>query len=380
MAGKLGVPNRPRTEDEDYQLGGDGWMQQFGDHSQAARTDAGMLGGMGKQMISESRNVQNRATPETQFGRSQAFGGQQVGAANWLQDFAQGPQGPSAAQAQLQQGANQSMDQNLALARSGSGFGESANSLASAQQANAGTMANASNQAAMLRAQEDQAFRQQQLGAMGTAADIYGQTAGREGDQAQFRTQAELEAAGQRDAMQLGLGGQSIEAQNMGIQGQLAAQGVDLDAQNAALQGRIAQGQTEADLYGTEADVFATREARDRALAEARRADRGEVASTVGSIAGAAAAMFSDERTKKNVKGFGLMERYKTLDDRAGRAERDLETYQDEPSRQAVEDTQAEKPSFGKRLFTGLSQLSDEQSKRNVKKSSLRARYEALGD
>lgn len=42
--------------------------------------------------------------------------------------------------------------------------------------------------------------------------------------------------------------------------------------------------------------------------------------------------------------------------------------------------TQAERPSLGKRLASTLSTLSDERSKRNVRKSSLRARYEALGD
>lgn len=301
MAGKLGVPNRPQLDEQDYELGGPGWMDQFAQNTATARGGSEGLNVMGKQMYGQGLAAQNRATPQTNLGRSQAFGGQQVGAANWLQDFAQGPQGPSAAQAQLREGANTAKRQAMSIARSGSGFGESANAMADAQRAQSDISTSAANQAAQLRAQEDQAFRAQQLGAMGQAADIYGQTAGREGEQAQFLTQAELQAQQQRDAMQLGLGGQSIDAQNLGIQGQLAAQGVDLDAQNAALQGRIARGQTEANLYGTEADVFATREARDRALHEQRRADRGEAAGVIGGIAGAAASFLSDVRKKTEI-------------------------------------------------------------------------------
>jgi hypothetical protein len=309
------VPNRPELEDEDYQLGGPGWMDQFAQNTSTARGGAAGLNVHGKTLSTQALDAQNRAGIETNFGRSQAFGGQQTRAADWMTDFAQGPQGPSAAQSQLQQGANRAMGQSLALARSGSGFGESANAMADAQRANADIATDAAIGSAQLRAQEDQAFRGQQLQAMGGAADIYGGAAAREGGQAQFGTESDLQAQQMRDAMQLGLGGQSIEAQNLGIQGQLAAQGVDLDAQNAALQGRIAQGQTEAQLYGTEADVFATREARDRALHEQRRADRGEVAATVGGIAGAAASIFSDERGKHKVRGAQLRSRYAALKD-----------------------------------------------------------------
>lgn len=315
MATRIPVPNRPDLQRSDYDLGDENWMNSFAGGVSSAHGGAQALGQQGYSMMGQAQQAQNRATPETDFGRSQAAGGGQMRSADWLSRFAQGPQGPSAAQAQLQQGANQSMAQNLALARSGSGFGESAAGLDSAQRANAATMANASNQAAILRAQEDQAFRGQQLQAMGTAADIYGGAAAREGGQSQFRTQAELDAAAQRDALELGRSGQGIEAQNLGIQGQLGAQGLSLDAQEAALQGRVARGQTEADIYGTSADVFATREARDRALAEQRRANRQEAAGAIGKIAGAAASVFSDERGKKNIRNTSLRARYAALSD-----------------------------------------------------------------
>lgn len=311
----VAVPNRPNLDDENYTLGGSGWIDQFGQQTDTTRREAEGLGQTGKSMFGSAEAVQGREGPTTEFGRSQAFGNQQAGAGNWLRDFANGPQGPSAAQAQLQEGANKSMRQSLALARSGSGFGESANGLADAQRANADTMASTANQAAMLRAQEDQAFRQQQIGAMGAAADIYGNTAAREGEQAEFGTNADLQAQQMRDAMQLGLGEQAINATNLGVQGALGAEGMGLDAQRAQLEGRVAQGQTEAQNYSTEADVFATREARDRALHEQRRADRGEAAGIVGSVAGAAASMLSDERSKTNVRRANLQRRYEALRD-----------------------------------------------------------------
>lgn len=303
MATRIPVPNKPKLQDQDYALGQDpNWLANFSQNTGYIGQDANALRGQGDRLGSASNAVQNRATPTTNFGRSQAMSGQQTGAADWLTSYANGPQGPSAAQAQLQQGANQAMQQSLALARSGSGFGESAAGLAQAQRANADTMATTANQAAQLRAQEDQAFRQQQLGAVSTAADIYGGAAGRESDQARFATEAELNAQAQRDAQQLGLGAQSIEAQNLGIQGGLAAQGMGLDAAQAELDARIARDSTAANLYGTEAGVFDSRLKRDAQQREARRADRGEAAGFVGKAAGAALSVLSDRRTKKRIR------------------------------------------------------------------------------
>jgi hypothetical protein len=312
---KIPVPNRPELERDDYTLGGPGWIDEFGRTAEGTRGDAASMNVQGIGLRQQATAVQDRQGPTTNFGRSQAFGGQQTGAADWMRDFANGPQGPSAAQAQLREGANTSMRQTLAAARSGSGFGESANALASAQRANADTTASTANSAAQLRAAEDQAFQNRRLAAMTGAADIYGGAAAREGEQAQFGTNADIEAQRMRDAMQLGLGQQSIDAQTAGVQGQLGAEGQMLDSQRAALEGRVAQGQQAGQNYATEADVFATREARDRALAEQRRANCGEAASIVGGVAGAAAAMFSDERTKKNVRRANLESRYAALRD-----------------------------------------------------------------
>lgn len=81
-------------------------------------------------------------------------------------------QGPSAAQAQLQSGLNAAQSSNLALARSGRGWGGNAQALAQAQGQNAAMGAQAANQAAMLRAQEDAAWRARQAQNLAGAAGL----------------------------------------------------------------------------------------------------------------------------------------------------------------------------------------------------------------
>lgn len=84
-----------------------------------------------------------------------------------------GASGQSAAQAQLQSGLNQSEASNLALARSGRGFGQSGAALGQAIDANAAASQQATNSSAQLRLQSQQA-----------AAGIYGQAAGAQQGQA----------------------------------------------------------------------------------------------------------------------------------------------------------------------------------------------------
>lgn len=325
---RVPVPNRPDLDPNAYALGGNpDWVNEFGQSSQQA-------GAMARQEMSNAKTaaemrgfgVTQRAAPTTDYStannalaQSGRAGQQQQDVYGNLMSFAQGPQGPSAAQAQLQEGANQAMGQNLALARAGSGFGESAAGLASAQRANASTMASTANSAAQLRAQEDQAFRQQQLQAFGMGGDISGaqrnaaqQEAQILGGQSEFQTQSALTAEQQRDAAAQGYFGQGLQAAGMGYDADLAGRGMNLEAQNAAMQGRVAQGQTEADLYGTDAQVYKERLRRDEALAEQRRANRGEAAGLVGAVAGGVASVLSDRRTKTNVRE--LRERYRDLE------------------------------------------------------------------
>lgn len=134
-------------------------------------------------------------------------------------------QGPSAAQAQLQGGTNQAMAGQLALARSGRGFGGGAASAGLAQTNMAGLQAGQANQSAMLRAQEDAAWRSRQASNLGNA------------------NQQILASQGQNDAMagqMLGLAqqgyfqGQGLQQQ--GYQNQMQGYQTNLQGQQLANQ------------------------------------------------------------------------------------------------------------------------------------------------
>lgn len=75
-------------------------------------------------------------------------------------DRAYGPEGPSAAQALLNKGTNQAIGTQLTLARSGRGMGESAAALDTAGRNAATLQTDAANNAAILRAQEAEAYAQ----------------------------------------------------------------------------------------------------------------------------------------------------------------------------------------------------------------------------
>jgi predicted GNAT family acetyltransferase len=145
-------------------------------------------------------------------------------------------EGPSAAQAQLQLGSNASMDQAMAIARSGRGYGGSAQGIADANRSNAATMANTSNQAAMLRAQENAAWRQRAAGNLTNVAAI--------NNAAGAQTLQGLNAAGQFNQQ----AGQQL-SQNTQFN---ANQAYNQEAQNAALtlQNRSQQNAAAQQLYG----------------------------------------------------------------------------------------------------------------------------------
>jgi len=135
-------------------------------------------------------------------------------------------QGPSSAQAQLQTGTNQALASQLALARSGRGFGGNAAAMGQAQGNIAGIQANAANEAAMLRAQEDASWRGRQAANFGNAAAI-SQGAGTQfGQQANTNINAYLQNQGQNDTASLGYLGQGATAYGQGVAGNFAGQGL----------------------------------------------------------------------------------------------------------------------------------------------------------
>jgi hypothetical protein len=297
-------------DEKNYYLGG---RQDYaGDYAAAGNAEYGRRAGVADQAAATAAG---RATPQTNFAGAQgaledARGGEnnQQGVYSGLMNFANGPQGPSGAQAMLTQGANQSMRGNLALARSGAGFGESAGGLASAQRANVDATANAANQAAMLRAQEDANFRGQQLQAFGAAGNVAGQQsqsalgrAGQQAGQAQFMTDAELRAQQERDQAQLAFQGQGLDAFGRGRAEELQAQGMNQ-------QGTMGLESTRAEVYGMD------QAAHDRARELNQKRSNDWVNGVTGALTGlAGVAKLSDRRSKKNIRKIDLAARYAAL-------------------------------------------------------------------
>lgn len=152
--------------------------------------------------------------------------------------------GPSAAQAQLQSGLNQSQQSALALARSGRGFGGNAAALNQAAVLNANASQQAVNQSAMLRAQEDAAQRQRMAANLGAAAGINQGASAQQIQQQQLSSnvglaQAQQAAAQQQAQSQLGMQQAAMLAGQQQAQSQLGMQ------QAAMLQ---SQQQAQADL------------------------------------------------------------------------------------------------------------------------------------
>jgi hypothetical protein len=203
----------------------------------------GMLGSQLGQQAAQGGNFANQTGANllnTRTGDAAYFNGRQTGLnnANMIGNL-ETQQGPSAAQAQLMQGTNQAMNSQLALARSGRGFGGNAASAGLAETNLAGLQAGQANSAAALRAQEDAAWRQRQASNMlGANSQI-------------------LQSQGQNDAMAQAMTGLGQQAyfQGAGLQQQgygnaLGGVQSDVGAQNLANQIRgqeMQGGQTQED-------------------------------------------------------------------------------------------------------------------------------------
>lgn len=207
--------------------------------------------------------------------------------------------GPSAAQAQLQSGTNQAMASQLALARSGRGMGGNAAAMGLAQGNMAGIQANQANQAAMLRAQEDAAWRQRQAGNMGTVAGMQGQ-------QSQANLGAALQSRGQNDAMYSDMIGRGQDAYFAGAGAGMQGFGMGIQGAQASLAG---QGVAN-DIRGQELNAGLTLEdnvlrqwaaKNDLNLAQQQRQDQQDAAALNAGSTLAAAWMMSDVRAKKGI-------------------------------------------------------------------------------
>ena len=231
---------------------------------------------------SHAKELQTRVAPRTDYTQANADYANQAGArdaqmanTNRLLDFANGPAGPSAAQAQLQMGSDRAMAQNLALAGSGTGMGDSAESLRRAQFANATQQSETANNAAMLRAQEEQARRQMQLGALSQAQDAFGNIRGADlgardqsAQQAQFGVDAELQNRGLNDALRQGMMDASMAYDQMGYQTYqdelAAAQNYEQLRQGGAISNQSMDAQRDGQLLGTASSLLGAASMSDR--------------------------------------------------------------------------------------------------------------------
>lgn len=159
--------------------------------------------------------------------------GSMTGAADRLANL-ESVQGPSAAQAQLAQATGRGQLANLAMARSGSGFGGSAARSSQAMRQNAAMGQEAANQSAILKAGEDAAWRQRQAANTGAAGGLYG-NAGQLGLQ----------------SGQLGLAGNAQALQGQQAAGQMALAGNQAQMQGVQAGGQMGLAGAQAGLAGT---------------------------------------------------------------------------------------------------------------------------------
>lgn len=252
----------------------------------------------------------------------------QLGLAQTLADSANAPMGPSAAQAQLQQGTNQALDTQLALARSGSGAGDSAAAMDQARFNSAGILAGQANSAAALRAQEDADFRNRQLAARSAAGNLYGQAGGLASQQAQFNAGlaqqtgmfnaqqaqqnsqfnagAQLQQTGLNDAAALGGYGAASNAYGIGAANALAGNAQALQGQQLGLSALGMETNAQQGLLGLEGNTYNAELSHQLGM---RKADQDNANNYVNATSGAieglaplAMMAFSDIRGKRNIR------------------------------------------------------------------------------
>lgn len=352
-AAARGTPRQGTApERTNYDLGNDpNWLASFANGNQGIQNQAGAVASQGANLYGESQGFYDQAKNQnanaqsaegryirpTQYDPRQsqavnsniAGGNGQYAAAAQLLANGQAPQGPSAAQAQLRQGTDQALKSQLALARSGSGFGENASALSSAARNAGSAISQQANNAAILKAQEDQAYRAQQYQNLAGASQ--GFSAGRQSDLGlaqQLAQQGQYDQSNvmnqralndqyslgiQNNALQslgLGLNAQTagMNAQNQALAQQLAAQQLNLAGAQAQQQGGEQYENELSNIYGIDNSAHQQTRQLDQAAGQAGFGGLLGMASSVGGIAA-----LSDRRAKKNVRKVDVASRYRDL-------------------------------------------------------------------
>lgn len=241
-----------------------------------------------------------------------------------LKAFAAGPQGPSAAQAQLQQAtvANQAQlaqttnantENALAMARSGRGMGGSQAALRGAVAQNATTQQAANVQSATnqqlansqmseLRANENTAFQTQRLNALNAAgglannlqgSDLARATGGLAGTQ--YQTDTKLKGTQLNDATSQAWAAQQQGAQQQGLGAEMGGQTQQLNIDTSALAGRESEWASANQSHGID-----TGNATQAGIADANRTQA--YVGAGASAAGGVIAAVSDERAKTDIQ------------------------------------------------------------------------------
>lgn len=275
-----------------------GLAQQTGAQGQALGQQAVNFGQgvnqVGYEMLgtrtNDAINAYGRAAQQGEFGMQNQTLGQLGGL--------EATQGPSAAQAQLDAGTNQAMGSQLALARSGRGFGGNAAAMGQAQGNMAGIQANQANAAASLRAQEDAAWRARQ-------ASNLGQVAGMQGQQSQANLGAAVQSRGQNDAAAMGLLGMGQDAYfqgaNAGMQGYgMGMQGVNSNLAGQGLGNQI-RGQEMQGGQAQEDNALRYYAAKNNLSLGQQQQKQQETAGWIGAGAAGLGLLLSDMRAKKDI-------------------------------------------------------------------------------
>lgn len=366
-------------------------------NQQQGAANAGAFNTTAADLTRQGQNAQYRPGVNVNYGESANLAYQQaqdraraLGLVTAQTRFAaQGP-GPSAAQAQLQQGSEANQLRALSLARSGRGFGQNAAAMQQALGSAADTQAQTNQQAAILRAQEAANWRGQQLQAYGQAQqgmqgigaqNLQGRALA--GQESQYQAGLSDQQRARNDALMsqyasLGLNAQQFGASNQLAYNQLAGQnqaqgyqaqlGFNTLGQNAygqGLQYNLGQGQLGQQYAGMGLDAYKAQLAASMGYENLKSgnilgtqqfnagAQNNQNNGIIGGAMGLLDGIFSDEQGKKNI------------DMLSGQSD-DPVQEQLRKSQEAYEARQAEanKPKEKKGLLDSI--LSDIRNKTNI--------------
>jgi hypothetical protein len=304
-------------------------MSGYGQTQAAGSQDmATTLAERAGQTQSAGAALQNRQGATANYVPANAALGTAQGNATQLAGL-EATQGPSGAQAQLQSGINASEASNLAMARSGRGWGGSASGLTQATNANASATQQAANSSAQLSATEDAAYRQREAANLSAAAGINTTAASQLGQQGLSQAQLQQQTTAENDSARAALNAQGLNAYGqaitantqagaLGLQGMQAGAGTEQGGETLGMQGT----QAAQSAYGQGEQMAGINESAQQAADLAREQDVqqqygiqsgvainnqnqtnsgwGTALSTAATVAGIAA-MASDIHAKDNI-------------------------------------------------------------------------------